>query len=307
MKKTHRIIAIILVLSLLTNVFPWRECVVAFAGTMSMPQSLEVIGSSAFEGDTSLDTVELPAGMIQIRSRAFANSSLTSISIPSTVSFIAADAFLGTNTVIRSVASCYAAEYAQAHNIPWEEIPQEDTVDPSLQTMLSADVSIDTIGIDPDIAADIVIPGATAEEQAEVDAFNAQYMVPLRDSVSDYNTAAQDMTAALTEAVDVVGDASLRESSTEVFWSVPGMSITIDKGLSGISAGSSTITGMNTSADGQAIELTMSSGSCTYYFYISGQHITISQHSVLGRSKGTANGTDLVSRAAVLDNIIATL
>jgi len=65
------------------------------AGTLTLPKSMKEIKSEAFEGNISLDEVVLPEGIETIGSRAFADSSVASINLPDSISFIADDAFEG--------------------------------------------------------------------------------------------------------------------------------------------------------------------------------------------------------------------
>ena len=69
----------------------------ASAATMMLPGDLRTIEEEAFAGDTSLDEVVVPEGVQRIRSRAFADSSLKAISLPSTLRSLADDAFDGTS------------------------------------------------------------------------------------------------------------------------------------------------------------------------------------------------------------------
>ncbi len=65
------------------------------AGTLALPASMKEIKAEAFEGNTSLAEVVLPEGIETIGSRAFAGSSITSINLPSSIAYIADDAFEG--------------------------------------------------------------------------------------------------------------------------------------------------------------------------------------------------------------------
>lgn len=70
-----------------------------FAETLVLPPMLTTIKEEAFMGDTSLDIVVLPDGLRTINSRAFSDSSIKMINLPSSISFIADDAFYGTDKV----------------------------------------------------------------------------------------------------------------------------------------------------------------------------------------------------------------
>lgn len=61
--------------------------VAAHAEILSLPSSLSIIEEEAFYGDESLDTVVLPEGVKEIKAGAFAGSSVSSINLPTTVSW----------------------------------------------------------------------------------------------------------------------------------------------------------------------------------------------------------------------------
>ncbi|MBQ7486674.1 MAG: leucine-rich repeat protein, partial [Clostridia bacterium] len=85
----------------------------ALAATLTLPESLETIEASAFEGDRSLDEVVLPEGIVSIRSRAFADSSVTAINLPVSLQEIADDAFDDASAV-RIQAVTGSEQYAWA-------------------------------------------------------------------------------------------------------------------------------------------------------------------------------------------------
>ena len=70
-------------------------CLPAMADDLVLPASLKTIGDSAFEGDMSLDEVILQEGVETIGSRAFADTSITHIYLPASLTSIAKDAFDG--------------------------------------------------------------------------------------------------------------------------------------------------------------------------------------------------------------------
>lgn len=70
-------------------------CAVASAETLRLPASLTYIGEEAFARDRSLDAVVVPEGTEEIGPRAFAGSSMRSLSLPGSVTRIADDALEG--------------------------------------------------------------------------------------------------------------------------------------------------------------------------------------------------------------------
>ena len=63
------------------------------ADTLYLPDFTWRIEEQAFEGNKSLDKVQLPDGIERIESRAFADSSLRTINLPGSLTYIADDAF----------------------------------------------------------------------------------------------------------------------------------------------------------------------------------------------------------------------
>lgn len=87
-------------------------------GTLELPDKLTTIGKEAFEG-TAANYVTVPKTCTRIESLAFANSDIWEITIPSSVKYIAPDAFKGYKgkLVIVTPKGSYAAKYAKKHHI----------------------------------------------------------------------------------------------------------------------------------------------------------------------------------------------
>lgn len=93
-------------------------CAVASAETLRLPASLTYIGEEAFARDRSLDAVVVPEGTEEIGPRAFAGSSMRSLSLPGSVTRIADDALEGCEGVeITAPAGSYAAQWASEHGV----------------------------------------------------------------------------------------------------------------------------------------------------------------------------------------------
>ena len=94
MKRRRRTAwALLLVFSLLCSVFPAGTA--AGAGVVRWPKNAEIISEEMFYGNDELEQVIIPEGVREIRSKAFANSSLREITLPDSLEFIADDAFDG--------------------------------------------------------------------------------------------------------------------------------------------------------------------------------------------------------------------
>jgi len=89
--KFRRFIACLLVITLMSSdIAVLAEEVVKI---LTLPAALQIIEEEAFYGNTSIEKVIVPDGTTEIRSRAFADSSLTEIELPDTLTSIADDAF----------------------------------------------------------------------------------------------------------------------------------------------------------------------------------------------------------------------
>lgn len=65
----------------------------AEVGMMTLPSSVKIVEEEAFYGVAALDKVVIPEGTTEIHSLAFVGCSLTEVVLPSTLTYIASDAF----------------------------------------------------------------------------------------------------------------------------------------------------------------------------------------------------------------------
>lgn len=114
MKTIRRIVSILLAVSILAG----NLSIVAFAEpVLALPAALEVIAEEAFYGAKSLDKVILPESVKEIGVRAFANSSVKTINLPSSLTYIADDAFDGARLKhVTAVEGSYAYNWAVTHH-----------------------------------------------------------------------------------------------------------------------------------------------------------------------------------------------
>ena len=74
------------------------------AAETALPGELRIIEEEAFCGAASIGEIQLPQGVREIRARAFADSSLTAINLPESLTCIAGNAFEGCDRVNISVS-----------------------------------------------------------------------------------------------------------------------------------------------------------------------------------------------------------
>ena len=96
-------------------------CDTAFAsGTLTFPTFLKAIETEAFYGDTNLEDVVLPEKLESIGSLAFADSSVKTINLPASISYIAEDAFRNCDSMKATVLpNSYAYQYCIDHEIDY--------------------------------------------------------------------------------------------------------------------------------------------------------------------------------------------
>ena len=95
-RKMRNLLALVLALLLVS---PDLAVLAEEIAALRLPSSLKVIEEEAFYGDTSIGKVIVPEGATEIGERAFANSSLTEINLPDTLTSIADTAFEGLTDV----------------------------------------------------------------------------------------------------------------------------------------------------------------------------------------------------------------
>ena len=100
---------------------------VSSGGVFVLPASIKEIEEEAFADNSLLETVVLQSGVLSVGERAFADCALLkSVSVPASVSFIAPDAFLGSDRVtILCEEGSYAHEYALLNAIDFECMSKE--------------------------------------------------------------------------------------------------------------------------------------------------------------------------------------
>ena len=102
----------------------------ASADTLKLPDSLKIIKDRAFMGDQALETVILPEGLERIGEYAFADSSVREINLPSSLQYIADNAFdnHASNLVLKVEKGSLGESYAKEHNLLFAVVKYEPDV-----------------------------------------------------------------------------------------------------------------------------------------------------------------------------------
>ena len=135
-------------------------CGFACAETLELPASLTVIRAEAFAGDTAIETVVVPEGVTSIESKAFANSGLSLIQLPGSLTSIAPDAFEGVSN-FKAVAAegTYAYTYCTENNIPMQDFTQATPVEhfKYREITRSENLGMEIYGCNS-LLADVIVP-----------------------------------------------------------------------------------------------------------------------------------------------------
>ena len=110
----------------LVAVILFAQCAPALAeGVLTLPRSIKAIEDEAFCGSKAVSSVALPEGIETIGKRAFADSTLTKINLPVSLTYIADDALEGCASVaVDAEEGSYAYEWAAARGFIGEGTPE---------------------------------------------------------------------------------------------------------------------------------------------------------------------------------------
>ena len=164
MKRTHRILAITLVLVML---FADGNLAALAEGVLTMPTALQIIDEESFYGASSIDKVVLSNKVTEIRARAFANSTLSEINFPASLTYIAEDAFDGPDKVtVTAIEGTYAYDWAVDHGY----------ISPNL-TIRSFSSNVSEANIGDIITWTATIQGGTKEYSYQYTVYNGKNIV----------------------------------------------------------------------------------------------------------------------------------
>jgi len=110
----------------------YSSLAMAQENVMNLPQNTKQIKTGAFYGLMGIDTVVLPEGVEEIQSFAFAQSTILSINLPASLSYIAEDAFDGCSDEViftvepNSYALTWCEEQSYRYRIHVEYSPKSD-------------------------------------------------------------------------------------------------------------------------------------------------------------------------------------
>ena len=250
-----RVIAVLLTLSILMSL-----CSNVLADTLRLPGSLKKIEEEAFYGDTSLDEVEIPDGVQEIGSRAFAESGVTRISIPDSVVAIADDAFENASDVtVFSSNSSFAHEYADLHGIPW------------INTENETGLQVEDIELSP-----VSYEGVTDEADIAAIEFYNSHLVEIKESFENYNQAVSDFSSAAQQCAVFLSDSIQSENDDSLMISFGSESLAFT-GLS-VLAGMRACTAGEPEMVGDKLQVQCTGNTGAFYLIFDGSEMTISRN-----------------------------
>ena len=110
-RKRNVLISVFMLLVLLCGSLPPA---VHADTAITWPAGAKVISEEMFYGNSAIDRVMLPEGVLEIQADAFVNSSLREISLPSTITNIVGDPFVGSHLqTVHATKGTYAYQWAR--------------------------------------------------------------------------------------------------------------------------------------------------------------------------------------------------
>ena len=203
-------------------------------GGARMPSALKTIEAEAFAGDDAIAEIDLPWGTETIDRRAFASSGLRRIYIPSTVYYIAGDAFDGDVTILSNPAS-YAKKYADSRSLAWEDCeshyPQEgerheaeEDWDEGLEAVSADSFSLEGFAL--------LSAGALQDEETlgAIQDLNA-ILSEVLAATDEYNQCIQDLMLGRDQMHGYLGNGTYGESGSQLSFSMDGVNIEMDAAI----------------------------------------------------------------------------
>ena len=242
-------------------------------GMLKLPSGLTRIEAEAFAGNASTTVADIPYGTESIGPRAFADSVLEKIYIPRTVSFIAEDAFEGTDVLISSPTFSYAQTYAEAHGFAWEDC--EDHY--PLNVM---DTASDILDQEFQFEDEELVGSELLSTEGETDPERLQLIEEYNALVLEENEliAACNDTSSLISAMEEMGGMldsfSFEETAGGVGFSLGSGRLMLDNSLYNHLQAGNSITNAELSEDGTQVILT--AGNKKYILYFNGNTLTMS-------------------------------
>lgn len=255
-----------LVALLLVLVIPFTSIYSAAAQPLLLPKQLKEIADEAFRYTPELDVVDIPWGTESIGSKAFADSGLSKVYIPSTVLTIAEDASDGADITIVTPDGTYAKEYADAHGFQWEDGSAHygrDTLSGALDILENAEapeaISMDRVAMTP-VSTEGITDAGTLEAYARYNQMITEYETMAAEAEAEYEKLAD----ALTQLADGISGAVITAEDGSVGIDLDGYTYTLAGDAMERLSPDYEIVSIGSGEDGSVVTEVVSSGT-TYY------------------------------------------
>lgn len=291
-----------LIAFLLAFVIPFISTFGAVAETLKLPEDLKDIEEETFGYTLSLDEVDVAFGTETIGSKAFVNSGLSKIYIPSTVSSIALDAFEGTNVSIVTPDGTYAKEFADEHGFAWEDGSdhyKKDTLE-AAKDLLESEEEVGSIVMEDTAVTLLSTDGITDETQlAEIEEIN-RLLLAYQETVGRYNTEIDALTEAVSGLADEVSSVSVDEGDDSVAIGLGGINYTLSGDALDSLGDDYEVVSVENAEDGNSVVTEVISAGVTYYLTSSANGTIVST----SRNTESSVQTYALARSGSSDAII---
>lgn len=292
-----------LIALLLAFVIPFTTIGSVVAETLHLPVDLKDIEEETFGYTLSLGEVDVAFGTETIGSKAFVNSGLSKIYIPATVSYIAPDAFDGTNVSIVTPDGTYAKEFADEHGFTWEDGSdhyKKDTME-AVKDYLESEEEADSIVMEDTEVTLLSTEGITDVAQlAEIEEINRLLLV-YQESAVQYTVDLDALTEAFGELADEVSNVSIEKSSDSVGISIGDATYTLSGDALESLSDDYEVISIENAEDGNSVVTEVVSGGETYYL------ISSANGTVVSTTKEPSVQNYTLARSGVGSNIIVTI
>lgn len=276
----------------------------AAADALRLPKSVKQIEEEAFAFAASAEEVDVPFGTQTIGSRAFAGSGLKKIYLPSTVSYIAPDAFDEGELTIVTPYSSYAMTFADEHGFAWEDGSAHYKLD-MLEEAENLWQTETTGSLIPEIEE---IPRLSTEgitDEAQLAAINEinQAFAEYEELEKQYAAEIDALTDAFSSLADETSKISVTEREDQISVSLGGAQYTLSGDAIRSIGSDCQIVSTEMTEDGTNVITEVTSGGRTYYMINSVSGTIVSS----SREGAISTHTRMAARGGIASALIKTV
>ena len=284
-----KFLSILLVIVMFTTTY-----MPALADTLCLPGSLNVIEDSSFYGNAAINVVEIPDGTKRIENLAFAHSGVTLAVIPDTVTYIADNAFEGTNAAFRCNEGSYAQSWAESHGFVWTDSNSPDDVKDDLQELKNSEMTregmysaeMDAYSAD-DITDEELLAGI-AELNALIEEVN--------QLAQENNRLADAMVESAAGLLNSLQGFAITETAEYNEIAFEGVRMRMDKHISNAAEQGVTFGEMTASEDGSYYLIAASNGETWYMYEVNNSsYFTVQKPSITARAQSRGLWDDFIN------------